>query len=888
MNRITSNMELFLEYKNIEYPIEEPQRFDQVKIVISRDKDYLGFLSDYLKDDLKLLFDESSEELPRTKANAAQLLRQIATSTSIDSEGFDSAVFLIIRKNGIELFKGKLDLNDYKDTDEGFEAKSERVSFEDLIRTRFETAHDYSSTQDADGNVIQAGVTTDIELHSKAFKRILRETQTEDLEPTLDNLVFTNVFIASINVGFNTDSEDTTKFFQFSSLDNVLFDEIDERFTLPLGASEEYDKGANIESPTEWQEAVTDFGSIPLPSGRFRTVLSGRYKVNFRLSGRIYVDMSLNLSRRQSGGIEFRIKTIHTDQDGNVKGEITHLTLEEPQLIDSDLSSFNKLIKYWNIDLNGNHIFDAIGESNFYQGDNFYLVMQCYVFGVWEPPLVTPFDVSLEAAPLFNTNTFFNVDALTVAPNSYAKACLPFEALEKTIEGVTGLPNRLRSSLLGRTDSSTAYPANGEASQILLTNGYGIRGFPYTERPFFFSVADLYETFEATHGAGLGFETESGNDVLVLEKRSYFFKDVEILNFPNPSNYSIEPAKDFIYNEIEIGYDKFADEQLNNIDEFNTKQERVTGVRSLKKKFKKISKYLASGYLLEFARRKGFKNAPTEDTDQDEDNFLISSFKKHNQGDTIALNNIEIQVNQTSLRIKLGLENFNAVFQIGSAIVISGTTNYNGTYTASDNGVLLNEVFTVAIQGGSLPVAGFEIGTISYVTDKDIYEPEKNEAVTATNVISPETSYNFRLSPLRMLIRSIDWIKISTTFKDELTHKINFVKGELNYLLNTSWNNQLSEIDEYDSNITERENLLLSKVNVAPLLKPEKHIFNHFMTESEFNILRNAHTGNGGNLNYGYITVTDHRSNENKLYLLSLEYDINEKEAKIEAITKFS
>ena len=90
------------------------------------------------------------------------------------------------------------------------------------------------------------------------------------------------------------------------------------------------------------------------------------------------------------------------------------------------------------------------------------------------------------------------------------------------------------------------------------------------------------------------------------------------------ADYEERTAKEFNYNTIELGFNKWADEQVNNLDEFATKHQYSTGLKSVKKKFSAISPYIASAYLIEFIRREQYADLPTKDNENDEENFFIS------------------------------------------------------------------------------------------------------------------------------------------------------------------------------------------------------------------------------------------------------------------------
>jgi hypothetical protein len=85
-----------------------------------------------------------------------------------------------------------------------------------------------------------------------------------------------------------------------------------------------------------------------------------------------------------------------------------------------------------------------------------------------------------------------------------------------------------------------------------------------------------------------------------------------------------EVAKDMLYNEMEFGYEKFQDSGYNTLDEFNTKHEKVTPIKTNKLKFLAKSTLIASGYSIEDTRRQQYADTATDSYTYDDDAFIIS------------------------------------------------------------------------------------------------------------------------------------------------------------------------------------------------------------------------------------------------------------------------
>lgn len=180
----------------------------------------------------------------------------------------------------------------------------------------------------------------------------------------------------------------------------------------------------------------------------------------------------------------------------------------------------------------------------------------------------------------------------------------------------------LRSSLIKRLTSCT--PTDGCFSLYTLTNGYQIRKFNTTSNPLKISLKDILDSLKALVGIGLGFEYVGTNEICRIEKDTYFFQDREITTITELFDYREEVAKEFIFNEIEVGYEKYKSEGLNIIDEYNTRHEYATPIKNHKNKLNLISKLISSGYAIEDSRRQQFLDTPTTSYQNDESGFIIA------------------------------------------------------------------------------------------------------------------------------------------------------------------------------------------------------------------------------------------------------------------------
>ncbi len=285
-----------------------------------------------------------------------------------------------------------------------------------------------------------------------------------------------------------------------------------------------------------------------------------------------------------------------------------------------------------------------------------------------------------------------------------------FESLSRVFSSISGQVDAFRSEYFGRRNSEFAYPSNGCGSFAAITNGFLIRGFPIEDtteggeltqggKPVFISGNELFESLNAIHNLGMGVEKTGVNTwAVVVEPKSYFYDPTVLLQLKNIPNLKINIANNYYYNKVTVGYEKWENEQVNGLDEFNSKREYSLPIKSTKNELTILSKLIASGYAIEFTRRKRYDTSRTEDYKYDNDNFIIS---------------------------------------------LNHTTDGAGNPTSMD------------------------------VAEKDENFP------TVNNLISPETSYNLRLSPARNFLRWNPTINTGLLKKPGQSHK--FTYGEANY-----------------------------------------------------------------------------------------------------------
>lgn len=217
-----------------------------------------------------------------------------------------------------------------------------------------------------------------------------------------------------------------------------------------------------------------------------------------------------------------------------------------------------------------------------------------------------------------------------LANPSTAKALLIHEVFAKMAESMTGIQDSFRSDFFGRTNSEPhQYAATGCGAWTAITNGLNIRKLldkNDTLFPIVTTFNDLFSSCDAVWNLGMKIEKDgTGKEYIRVEPKEYFYNASPVLNLFQISDLRKYPAQDLIFNSYNVGYEKWNLNITgsNAIDEFNSTRSYTLPIKKAAKDLKTISKYIASGYVIEQTRRLQYKTNPTNDFETDNDLFFI-------------------------------------------------------------------------------------------------------------------------------------------------------------------------------------------------------------------------------------------------------------------------
>ena len=222
------------------------------------------------------------------------------------------------------------------------------------------------------------------------------------------------------------------------------------------------------------------------------------------------------------------------------------------------------------------------------------------------------------------TSEFTEID-ITIEQNelvdtTQAQGYLMHEVGERISQVILDKENAFKSDFLGRTD--IGYPVDGAGSKQTVHSGKQIRAIP-SEHPSL-NFKDWFTSINAQHSMGAGIEHDQFNaPFLRVEEKAHFFSGDVVATIHSVNNFKKSVAREWIYNEVEVGYAKAEYEEVNGLEEYNNKFEWASSIRTIKNKLDLVSKLRADGYGIEFARRLQFDENPTEDSKYDNENFTV-------------------------------------------------------------------------------------------------------------------------------------------------------------------------------------------------------------------------------------------------------------------------
>lgn len=227
------------------------------------------------------------------------------------------------------------------------------------------------------------------------------------------------------------------------------------------------------------------------------------------------------------------------------------------------------------------------------------------------------------------TGTLFYYRVITASPYNVL-GYQYHEAFTRILQAITGEASPFWSKILGRTDSEPiTYAADGLLANGIVTNGLLVRGFLFSDDNVQLKVSlkGLFQSLHSICPLCLGLEEFNGTWRVRIEELRYAFNDTVFLSIEGAIDITEEVANDLTFSQINIGFSKANNNPYNASKgryEYNSQANYATPITTQENTLSALSPYRADGNGIFSALEKHKTIAAGEDSEYDDNNFLIT------------------------------------------------------------------------------------------------------------------------------------------------------------------------------------------------------------------------------------------------------------------------
>jgi hypothetical protein len=812
--------------------IAEPSGWGDAEMVLERDADYHGFHYEYINGETSLLF---------TCDHGRHLIEEV-----YEAERGDGEIYLRLLLTGgaedIVKYEGRLNLNTYENLDEGVTCQIERKSLHELVQSRWDTPLDLFSNKSLDDTTISTFSKSQLTLHSMAIRE-----RYENVFPPVSGLVTEDKINGVIQLQPQKDvvSPQTTAYHILPNLTTPTINEI---------------KTANDTQTLYILNQIYSDNGSPLAEA-FNFVSGGTFDLELKWN----LDIALVVSRKFLHG---NTLIEHLSLKGKIRvvplvGAVTTYNMSGDEDItinarETGLQNFTG---------------EYLGSITVKAGDKLIISVEADLYDINHSHL------RFVEFTRIQTNSFsLKLEGATLSSQSATQGLTLGEATLQALRVVTGINDPLRAPILGIQNATTRVA--GEASNYFVTNGFQLRKFDSANRPLKPSLSELITSQDALFCIGMQYdETDTGQYVKIMPAKD-FYAGGEIMYIESCSDYKEKADNGLFYNQHEYGFEKYIDDPvaIGNLDEYCTRHERQTPIRTEKMKWTKLSKLVGSGYAIEQTRREQFANKPNDSTQFDDSNFVIAFIPGSGGSYTLT---IPLSFNGlgTNNYIIMGDDYIPPSWMVvGMALTVSGTFANNRVFTITK--LEGNRIYVLETVNTSLTYTTATISAYNYIGKAEKDEPFES----VTNLFGSETAYNLRRTPLRCYITHSPFFLSGLKSKPPTAKiKSTFVKnnGLLTTKLKATEPYPLGDVDF--AQWTENQEITLESLQGGErIFSPEFITFRCQLTKAEIHYLRRALLGKTAtSVDYGYVSVNNNKGEKVSGYPMQIKYSENSEECSI-------
>lgn len=207
-------------------------------------------------------------------------------------------------------------------------------------------------------------------------------------------------------------------------------------------------------------------------------------------------------------------------------------------------------------------------------------------------------------------------------PNTLITAYMVHELGNKITGLITGTNSRFFSEYLGnRVTQIQSYSTNECGSYFAVSQGRQIRGKTSATGPWSMSFEKYFDSLDAVFNLGLVVEDSGGSDRVRIEPKHFFFQSGSPVLQLLDVDYERTLATEWIFKEVEVGYQKWKTEEAQSDEEWNTNQTRTSRYKSIGVDKTILSGFVAGAYVIEITRR---QRNTSKDWKYDNDDFILA------------------------------------------------------------------------------------------------------------------------------------------------------------------------------------------------------------------------------------------------------------------------
>lgn len=362
---------------------------------------------------------------------------------------------------------------------------------------------------------------------------------------------------------------------------------------------------------------------------------------------------------------------------------------------------------------------------------------------------------------------------------------------------------------------------------LLVTSGDAIRSLPDAVIKTTFS--DYHKSVDAVKCIALSVEN---NRPVISSRYTKFNKDSSISNLGECRNWELEPADEFVFDQVQIGYPaKNSDSNIDVNGKYsfnNTFLWKLNVTRRKNNTYDAKSVYMADPWDITIVQL-NFDGRSTTTSNTDNENFFLDAELKTDLSYTGSIQFTATGSFITLLGSTLGIRDS---ILPGSKIVITGSTNNDGTYTVISKADLLISSLELKVN----EVVVDELAVTATANIANLYQLRRPTFASITGIPSDGTVFNILLSPRRILQNHLRWLRSSFDLLD--TAKLVFQTTEKNKDLVTT--------DNSGNVVSEKADIPVSEMGER-VYRP---YYVTFEIKSPYNLLELMTANNSGKFDY--------------------------------------